>query len=196
MKKESTKKRALKHIKRGLHHLNINHSVDIKNISKEVRTFIKNNKYFSEKELYELLRKKIRKGVSNKWKGSIKWNKECNRILALLKMNINEVVIDEGWMFYTESKNYNISEMVEIVKNEINKIRVSNDTTTDDIEKVVGKVVDDNKIRVEIINDMKLFATITQPGKFKFTVKVTEKSTEEFEVIQSIRIIEMLQHNY
>lgn len=101
MRKESIKKRALKHIKRGLHHLNINYNVDVKNISKEVRTTIKNKKYFSEKDLYELLRKKVRKGVSIKWKGSVKWHKECNKILPLLKKNSNKVVvIDESWMFH------------------------------------------------------------------------------------------------
>ena len=93
MRKEGIKKRALKHIKRGLRHLNINYSVDIKNISKEVRTSIKNKKYFSEEDLYELLIKKVRKGVSNKWKGSEKWHKECNQILPLLKKNSSKIKV-------------------------------------------------------------------------------------------------------
>ncbi|UYZ39078.1 hypothetical protein OD350_28820 (plasmid) [Clostridium beijerinckii] len=193
MRKESIKKRALKHVKRGLHHLNINYSLSTKNISREVRRTIKNKKYFSEKDLYELLIKKVRKGVSSKWKGSVKWHKECNRILPLLKININKmVVIDEGWMFNIASKKSTISNAVEIVQHELNRIKGNNNMNVADIEKILEKVVDEKIIRLEVRNGMKLFATTNQPGEITFIVKVTEKSTEEYEIIHASIIIEML----
>lgn len=83
MKKSNLKKRALKHINKGLNHLDINHSLEVKNYSKEVRQVLK-NKEITEKECYVLLRKKIRKGLSNKWIGSKKWHNECDKLLILL----------------------------------------------------------------------------------------------------------------
>ncbi|NFL39290.1 hypothetical protein [Clostridium botulinum] len=90
--------------------------------------------------------------------------------------------------------NKSISEAVEIVQHELNKIRGNNMITEATIEKILDKVVDDKTIRIEVGNGMKLLATTIQPGEFTFTVKVTEKSTEEYEIIQSKIIIEMLDH--
>ncbi|AJD29356.1 hypothetical protein FDE98_14855 [Clostridium sporogenes] len=83
MKKINLKKRALNHVKKGLNHLDINHSLEVKNYAKEVRQVLKNEE-ITEKECYVLLRVKIRKGLSNKWNGSKKWHKECDKLMSLL----------------------------------------------------------------------------------------------------------------
>lgn len=84
MRKTKLKTRAIKHIKKGLNHLNINHSLEVKNYGREVRQILK-NKEMTEKECYFILRKRIRKGLSNKWIGSKKWHKECDELLHLLR---------------------------------------------------------------------------------------------------------------
>lgn len=61
MKKKSIETRVLKHIKKGLQHININHSKEIKNISKEVKLLIKSKKNLSTREVYDVLRKKSEK---------------------------------------------------------------------------------------------------------------------------------------
>lgn len=61
MKKKSIETRVLKHIKKGLQHININHSKEIKNISKEVKLLIKSKKNLSTREVYDVLRKKSQK---------------------------------------------------------------------------------------------------------------------------------------
>lgn len=83
MKKTKLKKRALKHVHKGLNHLDINHSLEVKNYAREVRKSLK-NKEITEKECYILLRGKIRKGLSNKWIGSREWHKECDKLMSLL----------------------------------------------------------------------------------------------------------------
>ncbi len=57
MKKINLKKRALNHVKKGLNHLDINHSLEVKNYAKEVRQVLKNEE-ITEKECYVLLRVK------------------------------------------------------------------------------------------------------------------------------------------
>lgn len=83
MKNNGIKKRGLKLIKKGIQHIDINYSLDIKQAGKEAREFMKNKK-LTEKDIYEILRKKVRIGISNKWNGANKWHKECNKILPLL----------------------------------------------------------------------------------------------------------------
>lgn len=90
------------------------------------------------------------------------------------------------------TKILSISNVVEIVKHELSIIKGNNKITDDDIEKILKKVVDDKIIKIEVRNVMKLLATTTQPGEITFIVKVTEKSTEEYEVIQDSLSIEML----
>ncbi|WP_315069353.1 hypothetical protein [uncultured Clostridium sp.] len=73
------KKKALELIKKGLQHMDINYSLDVKQNSKIVRNLIK-----KKEDLYDILRHKVRKGMSNKWTGSGKWHKEFNKITPLL----------------------------------------------------------------------------------------------------------------
>lgn len=83
MKNIKLKNRALKHINKGLNHLDINHSLEVKNYASDVRKALK-SKEITEKDCYFLLRRKIRKGVSTKWIGSHKWHKECDKLMSLL----------------------------------------------------------------------------------------------------------------
>lgn len=85
-----------------------------------------------------------------------------------------------------------INEVKELVQATIGKLVANNRITSDDIKKLLYKGVNNNNIKIEIKDFVKLLATIELPGNIKLQVKVSDKVTKESVSIVCDMIIENL----